>query len=186
MPLHPGSPDAALNEAAAGGQPSTPEAANAQIEQDAVEGIGANAPAAAEPLDAKRVNRLIGAVDSVVKAMSGGDIEAPPVEKATGTLDQVPPALFTSMAAIDQFLKQAAGALPDAAEHSLDLDAMMSTNDGLDEALMALSKLESDKALMKAIAQSAPPPEGEAPAEEAAPAPEEEPAEKGGKFDNII
>lgn len=166
------------------GASSTPEQVDDAMAQDRKESLGAMAPAAAEPLEAEKVNRLAATVKTAIDKLGGGQVQAPEVERVSGELQQLPPPLYTSLTTLDMFFRQAAGAgLPGAEKYQMDVESIATTNNGLDEGLATVSEIASDTELHRAVQQAA----GPAPKKEAKPEPEKKEPEKSDKgFDNIV
>lgn len=147
------------------------EEAEAQLEQDNMEGqaervddLSQAIPPADEPLAADRLNTLADTIQNAAKALSGGQIEALPIERVSQPQDAIPPDIFAGLMAFAGWADSQG-----LADYAIDPEAAVRTNAGLAEAAGTISEMSQDPDVMQATqnpAKKAPTPE---PEEEAPP-----------------
>lgn len=105
------------------------------------------APQAVETLQGNRLTALSEAVTAAAEFLSGGQIQAAPMDYAEDQ-DQVPADLFAQVAALAALASQ----IPEGEAYAFDPAELLVDNAGLAELGSIIGKMGSDKALKRALA----------------------------------
>lgn len=124
-------------------------AGDSEVAAATSDAIGAGAPPASAPLSPERVNRLSQAIGMAVEALSVGEAPAPPLEDVTDPQDAVPGPVYAQLRTIIESLK--ASGVRGVEKYELDVDEAVTSERGLEQAIMVLTKASQDERLIDAL-----------------------------------
>jgi hypothetical protein len=123
--------------------------------------MGAAAPVAPEGLSPERVNVLGETIIGAMEQLTGGQVSEMP-ESIEAPVEQLPPRLFAQLMAMEGIFET----IPSAQGYQFDVEAAASSDEGLADAIAAISKAGRDKNVRRELSSMAgQAPQAEEPAE---------------------